>query len=496
MLMESQNCLAVGLDDIEKLAGYLNRIQFVEIRFDLGLSTKNLERAKKIITILRDRGLEVIATCRRVEDRGGFTSSKEERLTLLKWAIEHGATILDLEVSSEAESLLHYKNPECRKILSYHNFEFVPDDMESIAETMVSREAWLYKIVCKANRYDDNIKLLDLNRYFSSRGQNSTCFGLGEKCLYSRAFLTAHTGKMNFYAIPEKTTAPGQFSTNDRELFRLDSVNDLTECYGVIGNPVSHSLSPLIHNTLLGIYSLNAIFLPFYVDDIEEFMEFAKRNGINGLAVTYPWKDERFYKHIATFEESARKFSSGNTLFIKNGELTLADMDYDGFAGFFEKKIHCQPGRAIVIGTGNTGLKIAAYLRSRGWMMTLISRRPEEKRKTLDFQYMIENYSWLASAQYDLLINAIPAGAFSGDDWKKIFPKKTPDDMIVVDINYRQNADPFLNTEAFDKNRKYDGLDMLVNQAVMQFQIWTGINVEAKSGRFLFQKLKLPNGRF
>lgn len=487
MLMEPKNCLSVGLDDIDKLEAYLNRIQFVEIRLDLGLSTKNLERAKKIITHLRERGLEVIATCRRVEDRGGFTGSKDERLALLKWAIEHGATMLDLEVGSEAESLLHCKNPEIEKILSYHNFECTPADIESIAESMVSRGAWLYKIVCKVNHYYENIRLLDLNRYFSSRGQNSTCFGLGEKCHYSRAFLTACTGKMNFYGIPGKTTAPGQFSTNDRELFRLDSVNDLTECYGVIGKPVSHSLSPLIHNALFEIYSLNAVFLPFYVDDIEEFMEFTRRNGINGLAVTYPWKDKRFYKHIATFEESAKKFSSGNTLFMENEVLTLADTDYAGFAGFFEEKIHCQPGRAIVIGTGNTGLKIAAYLKGRGWMLTLISRRPKEKRKTLGFQYMIENYSCLASAECELLINATPTGALSGDDWKKILPKKSPADMIVIDINYRQNAGPFLSSEVFKKNRRFDGRDMLVEQALIQFQIWTGIAVESDC-RLLLQK--------
>jgi len=493
MPKESRNCLATGLDGIDKLEGFLNRIQFIEIRLDLDLSPQNLTKAERVIPFIRERGLEIIATCRRVEDRGGFTGSESERLALLKWAIERGATILDLEVGSDAESLLHYKNPECRKILSYHNFKCVPDGIESIAETMISKGAWLYKIVCKANRYDDNIKLLDLNGYFSSRGQDSTCFGLGEKCLYSRAFLTARDGKINFYGLPEKTTAPAQFTTNDLELYKLDSVDEMTKCFGVIGNPVSHSLSPLIHNTLLGIYSLNAIFLPFHVDDIEEFMEFAKHNGINGLAVTYPWKDERFYVHIARIEESVKKFSSGNTLFVKNGEFVMVDTDYNGFAEFFPEKIHRKPGRAVIIGTGNTGKKIAGYLRERGWMITLISRRPEDRRITLGAQYMIENYSLLASVECDLLINATPVGAFSGDDWKKLFPKKIPADMIVVDINYRQNADPFLNSGVFDKNRKYDGLDMLVNQAVMQFQIWTGIDVEAKNRRLLYQKLKLPN---
>jgi shikimate 5-dehydrogenase len=103
---------------------------------------------------------------------------------------------------------------------------------------------------------------------------------------------------------------------------------------------------------------------------------------------------------------------------------------------------------------------------------------------------MIENYSWLASAECDLLINATPAGAFSGDDWKKIFLKKTPADMIVMDINYRQNADPFLNSEAFEKNRRFDGRDMLLEQALIQFLIWTGIDVESESRRSLQKKVE------
>jgi 3-dehydroquinate dehydratase/shikimate dehydrogenase len=495
MLKESRDCLTVRLDDIEKLGGHLNRIQFVEIRLDLGFSTKNLEKAKKIITLLRERGLEVIATCRRAEDKGDFTGSETERLALLKWAVEHGATIMDLEFNSEAESLLKYKNQECRKILSYHNFKRIPDDIESIAEKMVSKRAWLCKIVCNVTRYNDNTRLLDLNRYFSSLDQDSTCFGLGEKCVYSRVFLITCDGKMNFYGLPKKMTAPGQLTISDRELYRMDSIDKQTECFGIIGNPVSHSLSPSIHNTLFGIYGLNSVFLPFPVDDIEEFMEFARHNGINGLAVTYPWKDERFFLNMARIEENAKKFSSGNTLFAKNGEFVMTDTDYNGFAEFFENRIQRKSGSAVIIGTGNTGEKIAHYLREKGWIITLISRKPEDRRKALGAQYMVEDYSLLASVECDLLINTTPLGALSGDDWRNLFIKKTQTDMIVMDINYGQNTGPFLSCGMFNNNIKFDGMEMLVNQAIMQFQMWTGINVEAKSRRLLYQKLNLLNNR-
>jgi shikimate dehydrogenase len=289
-------------------------------------------------------------------------------------------------------------------------------------------------------------------------------------------------------------TAPGQLTVSDRELYRMDSIDKQTECFGIIGNPVSHSLSPLIHNTLFGIYGLNAVFLPFPVDDIEEFMEFARHNGINGLAVTYPWKNESYYLHMARIEDSVKNFSSGNTLFAKNGEFVMTDTDYMGFAEFFENKIQRKSGSAVIIGTGNTGKKIAHYLKEKGWIITLISRKPEDRRKTLGAQYMIEDYSLLTSVECDLLINTTPLGALSGYDWRNLFIKKTRADMIVMDINYGQNADPFLNCGMFDNNIKFDGMDILVNQAIMQFQMWTGINVEKKSRRLLYQKLNLLNG--
>lgn len=488
---KSWNSLSIGPADLDKIDESLDEIQFVEVRLDLDYSALNIEKAEKIIPSIRKRGIEVIAACRREKDRGGFKGSEDERLELLKNAVRHGATVIDLEAGTKAEFLLDYENQNCRKILSYHNFKTIPDNIENILNEMITKRAWLYKIVCGINSYKDNNKMLDLNRFFSSRGCISSCFGAGAKCHYSRAFLGSRDGKMNYYGLSGKVTAPGQFTTDDRKLYHLKSIDRETKCFGVIGNPIFHSLSPVIHNTLFDIFNINAVFLPFYVDEIKDFLEFAADNRIEGIAITYPWKHDHFYTHFADIDESAHRFTSGNTISVVNGKYIFADTDYEGFEHFFKKKINARKGRVSIIGTGNTSRKIAACLKNIGLEVTMISRKAVERRIAIDAAYEVEDFSSLRSRDYNILINTSPSDVYSKEDWKEILPSEISPDKIIIDVNYGECAGRFLNSEVFKKNIKYDGLEMLLSQAIIQFRIWTGITVDENSLRIVYNYLKM-----
>jgi shikimate 5-dehydrogenase len=141
-------------------------------------------------------------------------------------------------------------------------------------------------------------------------------------------------------------------------------------------------------------------------------------------------------------------------------------------------------GVAVIIGTGSTACKMAAFLNSKEWKVIMISRNPEDRRIYIDKSTEITGYNRLPFLAFDVLINATPTGSFSDEDWKKMLSgMDVHPDSVIIDINYSQNALTFLNSSNFDRNNKYDGLEMLIEQAVLQFQIWTDIIVETNVKR-------------
>lgn len=473
--MKVINCISIRLDDIESLIGCTASFPAVEIRLDLGLSQAYLAKLPAVIKHFRRNEIDLIATCRRKTDGGEFGGLETERISLLQSVIDMGAAVVDLEFATEAERLFNYAQGKCRIILSYHNVERIPDDLMMRAENISEKKAWLYKIVCNLRTYNENLQMLRLNGFFSERGLRASCFGMGRKSLYSRAFISSYGGSMSYYGKAGGLTAQGQFSSDDFSNYRLGNIDSNTACYGIVGNPISHSLSPYVHNRLFEKFGINAVFLPFEVDDLKEFFEFAEKAGIAGLAVTYPYKNIELYQDKIEIDEKALSYKSGNTIFRRKGKYYLTDTDYEGFARFFTKKILLSKGRAVIIGTGNTARKIYSFLNKEKWQVALVSRRPGIKHTAGDSSYETVDLFRAVSSQPDILINTAPTGAYSHDDWQRLLgDAKISPNTIIIDVNYGRNAEAFLNCGCFEKNKKYDGKGMFIEQAALQFGIWAG----------------------
>lgn len=477
--MKIMNCLSCGLEDLDCREINNDNIQIVEIRLDLGYSEEKIRQVKPFITKLRNRGIEVVATCRRKDNGGGFEASEEDRINLLKSVIDMGATAVDLEFGSKAQTLMEYAQKKCKVILSYHSFHDFPDNINAIVEKMSDQPAWIYKVACHIDRYFQNLRILELNKYFNDRGLMSTCFGMGEKSYYSRAFLSTYGGKVLFFGLKDKKTAPGQFCIDDIDNYRLNSINENTSCYGIIGNPVSHSYSPFIHNKLFEIYIIDSVFLPFYVDNLPDFMDFAEMAHINGLAVTYPCKSSKLHIERCKIDDSVMRFDSGNTIYKRNDEYFLTDTDYKGFSSFFQTNIECKEGGAVILGTGNTAVKIADYLEGIGLKVVMISRESQNREKTIGNRFEICGYDKLHSLNFKLLINTVPGGSVTTKEWEELFAGvDIRKDSVIIDVNYGSNALSFLSCSVFSLNNKFDGLLMLIEQAALQFKIWTDIQID------------------
>ena len=229
--------------------------QLVELRLDYIRRPVDLKR------LMAEKTSPIVATCRRREDQGLWQHSEADRVMLLRSAIANGVDYIDLEMEV-ASQIPRYGNTQ--RIVSYHNFEETPDNLEEIHHEMTKLDPDVIKVVTMANNPVDNISALRLCR---DSEIPTVAFCMGEMGMISR-ILCGKFGAPFTYATfsEERPMAPGQLSFEVMEnLYRYDDIDEKTDILGVIADPVAHSLSPQIHNAAIRKNELNMLYLPFRV---------------------------------------------------------------------------------------------------------------------------------------------------------------------------------------------------------------------------------------
>ncbi len=185
------------------------------------------------------------------------------------------------------------------------------------------------------------------------------------------------------YAPVEHATAPGQVSLDEAEtIYRADRIDRRTSVYAVIGDPIGHSLSPILQNAGFRARRLNAIYLPFLVRDLKDFIRAIGPLGINGFSVTIPHK-ERILRHLDGCDPLARKIGAVNTVVVRgNGKLYGYNTDYVGVLRTLQTRIPLQNSRVLVLGSGGAARAVAFALAEAGSSVCVCARR-EEKAESL-----------------------------------------------------------------------------------------------------------------
>ena len=258
--------------------------QLVELRLDY------IRRAVNIKRLLANRRCPIIATCRREEDGGKWNSSNEDRMTLLRQAIAEGVDYVDLE-EDIAGQIPRYGTT--KRIISYHNFVETPEDVQSIHKSLCQKDPDIVKIATLAHHPHDNLRLLQLSE---NSKVPTVAFCMGEQGTPSR-LLSGRVGAPFTYATfhEERALAPGQLSYRQMtEMYRYEDINKSTAVFGVVADPVGHSLSPVIHNAAFIDSELDMVYMPFRVplDELGSFLGDCPDLGIKGLSVTIPHKEE------------------------------------------------------------------------------------------------------------------------------------------------------------------------------------------------------------
>ncbi len=286
--------------------------KLVELRLDYISTRVNLHR------LLSDRPTPVICTYRREQDGGKFAGTDEQRMMMIREAIALGVDYIDLE-----EDIAH-KVPrygKTKRIISYHNFRNTPDDLEELHARMASMDADVIKLATMAQRPHDNVRMLDL---IKSSKVPTAGMCMGDIGTPSR-ILGAKYGAPFTYATfhHERALAPGQLSFQQmNEVYGYERITADTDVYGVVADPVAHSLSPQIHNAAFQEAGINAVYLPFRVpaDALGEFIADAPKLGLKGLSVTIPHK-EAIAAHLTKVDPAAKGIAAVNTVVLRDGEV-------------------------------------------------------------------------------------------------------------------------------------------------------------------------------
>jgi 3-dehydroquinate dehydratase/shikimate dehydrogenase len=448
--------------------------KLVELRLDY------VNGAVKIKRLLTDRPCPVVIACRRRSDGGMFSGTEQDRLILLRTAIAEGADYVDLEDDVAGDVPRFGKT---KRIVSFHDFRKTPEDLDEIHQRLCGLDPDIVKISTMANHPSDNLRMLRLVRD-SKVPTIGLCMGdIGTPT----RILCGKFGSPLTYATfhEERALAPGQLSYKQMvETYRYDSINADTEVYGVIADPIGHSLSPLIHNAAFQSLQMNKVYVPFRVprEDLNDFIDEAPELGVKGLSVTIPHK-EAVIDLLHYSDEAVRGIGAANTIVFQEGKRYGYNTDYtaamssleEAIAGHFREDASLKNKTALVMGAGGVGKAIAFGLVERG-MQVVVCDGDADRAGTLAARLHCKVVDWPSrqGVYADIVVNCTPIGMHPNVDETPFARHHMRPAMVVFDAVYNPENTLFIK-EARGRNCKVvTGVDMFVRQAAMQFKLFTG----------------------
>jgi shikimate dehydrogenase len=252
------------------------------------------------------------------------------------------------------------------------------------------------------------------------------------------------------------------------------AINGKTVLYGILGNPVTHSLSPAMHNAALTASDIDAVYLPFPAPDIAAAVTGIRGLGIQGLSVTIPHK-ETVMALLDSIDPVAKKIGAVNTVINTNGILTGLNTDWLGATRALEEEIDLDGAKAVILGAGGSARAIGFGLLERGAGFVLCSRTESRGRALADEL----GCPWISLADSeqlsgDILINATSVGMVPDVEKSPLPEGIVSRFQVVMDIVYAPMKTRLLQEAEANECKIINGLEMLLYQGVAQFELWTG----------------------
>ncbi len=471
---------------LERAAAAVKETPFLEFRLDY--LEKPLLALPRIKQFLADNtAATAIATCRRTENGGKFEGSVPAVLDILIKAAQSGCQIVDLELES-AEALRKSDLQKLREagaavILSYHNFKETRD-LDAIYARIEPFEPDFFKIVPTAKSLVDNVTLM---RFLERMSDKSEIIGvcMGDAGIISRVLGLRAGSAFTFAAASAgEETASGQIAARTLvETYRIEEVDAATKVYGVAGNPVNKSLSPIMMNTAFRRETVNAVYLALQTAKVSDLVALIEQIPIQGVSITMPHKQE-ILAHLEHMDPLSKKIGACNTILRAPGEggqpgkLYGFNTDVSGIVGPLEKRMPLAGAKVLVLGAGGSGRAAVFGLRDKGAEVFIYNRTPETAAK-LARQAGAKSIKREAipKTAFDIVINSTPVG-MSGNKAAQILTSADFDGAlkpkIVFDLVYNPVDTPLIRLARQRGLNVITGVEMFIQQGARQFEIWTG----------------------
>lgn len=468
----------------------------IEIRADALLQPSE-ELILKLVSAVKKTKLPVIVTCRDQKEGGVKDINLSLRLSILREAVLAGAEMIDLEFENFKHSDVHsvlkavLEQSETKLILSCHNFDRPFDDIKLLYDMILAvfPDA-IPKIVYKACHINDCFAAFDL---LNEAERPAIVFCMSPAGQISRILAKKLGAFLTFASVDDASqTAPGQISVATmKDLYRWDHLNTDTEIFGVVGNPVAHSLSPKLFNTCFGKRSVNAVFLPFLVeggqDDFNAFLDHVSKRhklGFGGFSITLPHKTNALdygNRHGDYVDNLAEAIGSVNTLKIGfNGIISAYNTDYSGAmdalvetTGNDRHSLHNI--NVAVIGAGGVARAVVAGLADVGARVRIYNRTISKAESLAkEFGCKFASIDELGQTEAAIVINCTSLGMHPNIDTSPVSEGYLKPDMTVFDTVYNPLKTKLLRQAETVGATVVNGAEMFIRQAMSQYKIYIG----------------------
>ncbi len=464
-----------------EVAAALRETRTIELRLDWLGARKELRTTLRWLApkkaAFRRRGITIIATCRRREAGGKFAGTIREQIAILREAADAGCKWLDLEIETAGKlsrAELDALGGKARLLISYHNFRETPQRLERVKARLERAGGDAIKIAAHAGTYGDVCRLLD----FARTSRRSVVVPMGDVAAAAR-IVALRGGTALAYAPVNAATAPGQTGLSAmKEIYRAEKIDRRTSVYGVIGDPVAHSLSPQMQNAGFAARRMNAVYVPFLVRrgarGLRDFLGAIGPLGVKGFSVTIPHK-EAILEFLDDCDPLAAEIGAVNTVVVRGGgKLFGYNTDYVGVLRALERRIPLAGSCVLILGAGGAARATAFALAQAGANVRICARRPE-RAKALARAVggeAIERRR-LRGEYFDAIVNATPVGMHP-DTKASPLEANELNCRLVFDSIYRPRKTKLLEMAERRGIETVSGVEMFVAQGSAQWEIWTG----------------------
>jgi 3-dehydroquinate dehydratase / shikimate dehydrogenase len=476
----SKVCVAIigstPAEMIEKATVALKEFTFLEFRLDY--LEKPLAALPKFRQFFADNtAATAIATCRRAAYGGKFGGNVAAELEVLCKAAENGFLLADLEIES-AEAIKKIGVEKLREtgvalIISHHDFA-ATKDLDGILARIDRFSPDYVKIVPTAKSLSDNITLI---RFLERVADHTNVIGIcmGDAGVISRVLGVRAGSAFTFAAAtPGEETGPGQIAARTLvETYRIDQVDVATKVYGVAGNPIRSSLSPIMMNTAFRRETVNAVYLALQTTRVNDLVKLIHEIPLQGVSITMPLKED-ILPHLEQTDTLSARIGAVNTIRLLDGKLFGFNTDVAGIVGPLEKRLPLRGAKVLVLGAGGAARAAVFGVRDRGADVYILNRTSETAQKLArqSGSHVLRRDA-LGKTQFDVIINATPVG-MAGNKAPQILEPQHLQTRLVFDLVYNPLETPLIRMARQKSIPIITGVEMFVQQGARQFEIFTG----------------------